>query len=227
MAAHSKALRAPDRADPVVTDDVPPDSDAVSRLSILHSEAQETALLANLLGRTLFAGLFLAIAAAVSIIVAHAPLAREVSWGLLMLIGAGALLWVYIRTIGSPFERSALRDFGSDLSAVLFYNGFAWGAGAFLILPPESNPVVALLFSACTGVMIAAILREREPVVIFVVPVALLTALAAFLRPFPSAELTASLAVTSCAFVSGAVILSEWAGRRMRDVRPPTEGLPA
>jgi hypothetical protein len=227
MAAHSKALRAFDRARPVEPDDKPLAEDAVSRLSLLHVEAEETALLANLLGRTLFAGLFLAIATGVSLMAAHAELAREISWGLLMLIGSGALLWLYFRTIGSPFERSALRDFGSDLSAVLFYAGFAWGAGAFLILPPESNPVVALLFSACTAVVIAAILRAREPVLIFVVPVALLTALAALLRPFPGAELSASLAVTSCAFVSGAVILSEWLGHRMRGLHRTTDGFPA
>jgi hypothetical protein len=224
MAAHSRALRAP--AD--IQAEIPADpSDPVARLSAMHAEAEETALLANLLGRTMYAGVTLAAASALALALAHAPVAREISWGLLMLAGAGALIWSYLRTIRSPFERDALRTFGSDLSAVLFYAGFSWGAGAFLILPPDASPVIALLFSACTAVVFASILRAREPVVIFVVPVALLTALAAFLRPFPLAELTASLAVTSCAFVTGAVLLSEWVGRKMRGVSQPMDALSA
>ena len=215
MAAHSRALRAP--AD--IEAQVPADQgDPVARLSAVHAEAEETALLANLLGRTMYAGVTLAAASALALSLAHPPLAREVSWGLLMLIGSGALIWSYVKTIRSPFEHRALRTFGSDLSALLFYSGFAWGAGAFLILPNDASPVTALLFSACMAVVFASILRSHEPVIIFVVPVALLTALAAFLRPFPLADLTASLAVTSCAFVTGAVLLSEWIARKMRGV---------
>jgi hypothetical protein len=229
MAAQLKAPKAPVHARPEVfthhPDSTAPES--LARLSAVHAEAQETALLANLLGRTLFAGLVLATATAIAVVEAHASLVREISWGLLMLIGVGALIWAYLTTIGSPFAISALRVFGADLSGILFYAGFAWGAGAFLILPFDSGPVAAVLFSACMAVVVASILREPEPVVIFVVPVALLTGLAAFLRPFPTAELTASLAVTSCGFVTGAVLISEWIARRTHRAPQPVDGLPA
>jgi hypothetical protein len=201
--------------------------DALTKLSAVHAEVQETALLANLLERTLYAGLVLATATAVAIAAAHANLVRDASWGLLMLAGIGALIWAYVRTIRSPLKNSALRIFGGDLSAILFYAGFAWGAGAFLILPSDSGPVEALLFSACMVVLVANILRAREPVVIFAVPVGLLTALASFLRPFPAAELTGCLAVTSCGFVTGAVLISEWIARKMRGAPQPTDVLPA
>jgi hypothetical protein len=225
VAAQSNALSSPNSARADFLGDADRVIDPVSRLSAIHAEAEETALLANLLGRTLYAGLVLAGAAGLAIAVAQAPLAREISWGLLMLIGSGALIWSYVRTIRTSFERAALRNFGEDLSAILFYAGFAWGAGAFLILPPDASPTLAILFSACTAVVIASILRAREPVVIFVVPVGLLTALAAFLRPFPAAELTASLAVTCCAFVTGAVLLSEWIARKSRSVPQPRDAL--
>jgi hypothetical protein len=199
----------------------------VSKLSVVHCELQETALLANLLVRSVYAGLALAGATAIAIALTHATVIRDGSWGLLMFVGVGALFWAYLRTIRSPFKNSALRLFGADFSAILFYAGFAWGAGAFLVLPPDSGPVATVLFSACTVVLVANILRAREPVVIFAVPVALLTALASFLRPFPGAELAASLAVTSCGFVTGAVLISEWMTRRTRSAPQPTDVLRA
>jgi hypothetical protein len=226
MAAHLEARSAPDSAGQSFTDKALQRA-AVSKLSVVHAELQETALLANLLVRSLYAGLVLAGAAATAIAVAHASLIREASWGLLMSVGVGALVWAYVRTIRSPFKDSALQLFGADLSAILFYAGFAWGAGAFLVLPPDSGPVAAVLFSACVVVLVANILQAREPVLIFALPVALLTALASFLRPFPAAELTASLAVASCGFVTGAVLISEWIARRTRGAPQPTNVLRA
>src|SRR5256885_588377 len=105
--------------------------DPVERLTALHLEAEETALLANLLGRTLLLGITLGLAAFAALAFSDAAMPKLISWGLLMAIGTVALVWAYVRTIRAPFEREALEAFGSDLSAVLFYAGFAWGAGAF------------------------------------------------------------------------------------------------
>jgi hypothetical protein len=111
MAAHLEARSAPVSAGPETFTDKALQRAAVSKLSVVHAELQETALLANLLVRSLYAGLVLAGATATTIAVAHASLVREVSWGLLMFVGVGALIWAYLRTIRSHFKDSALQLF--------------------------------------------------------------------------------------------------------------------
>src|SRR5580658_9897423 len=81
----------------------------LTRLSQLHDEAAKTALLANLLGRATYAAAVLAAA------------------------GVGAAARAYTKAIRAPFELGTLQGFARDLSAILVYAGFAFGAGAILV----------------------------------------------------------------------------------------------
>ena len=184
----------------------------LERLAMLHDEARETAILANLLGRTPYAAAALTIfaVAALAMSVGTMPIAESATWAMLMLIGVGAMLRSYMRTIGQPFELGSLREFSADLHAILLYCGFAWGAGAYLALGPQSSPAVLVLFSAGAVIAIAATLRAKDIVLGFVAPVAALAAFATVLRPLPDGPLAAAFVLIACAAVGGAIF---WADR--------------
>jgi hypothetical protein len=184
----------------------------IERLAMLHDEARETAILANLLDRTPYVAgaLVLFTAAAFAASIGTMPAAEPATWAILMLIGIGAIIRSYMRTIAQPFELSALREFSADLHAILLYCGFAWGAGAYLAVSPEASPVVLLAFSAGAGLVVAGLLRTKEIALGFVVPVAALAAFATVLRPLPAGPLGAAFVLIACAAVGGAIF---WADR--------------
>jgi hypothetical protein len=154
----------------------------LSRLAALHTEAVETARLANLLGRSLHAAIALPALAVLTLALANAGLPAAIAWTVLMVFACLALARAYMHAIHQPFERAALHGFAQDLSACLLYAGFAWGAGAFLVLAPDSGGVLALLFAAAPSALLAGLLRERQAVLLFVAPVAGLTALACLMN---------------------------------------------
>jgi len=199
-AAQPPAPQAERRGDPRIR---------LAQLARLHDEAQETALLANLLGRAPQAAFALAgcalLAAAVSFKVM--PPAQIAVWLVLMGAGLAAIWRAYARAIEAPFERAALRDFAGDLSAILFYAGFAWGAGAFLALPAQ--PAALLLFAAGPCALVAGLLRARTQALFFLVPAAALAAAAALLRPVPHGLAAAGLVALSCALIAGISIWME------------------
>ena len=183
---------------------LPTETATLSRLKALHSEAEETALLANLLGRSLYATMTLALASAAAIALANTGLARETAFGVLMLFAFIALRRAYRHTIAAPFERAALRSFAEDLNAIFLYAGFAWGAGAFLALAADANPVTVVIFSAGVSAVLAAILRRLAPSLNFIAPVAVLTSASALVRALPGNLLTALTVLGACALVAGA-----------------------
>mgnify|MGYP001600339378 CR=1 FL=1 len=83
----------------------------VARLAQLHAEAQETAQLANLLGRSIHAASALVLMTIAALAFGGAGLAESMTWAVFMLAGAGAIVAAYRRTIGQPFERAALKSF--------------------------------------------------------------------------------------------------------------------
>lgn len=182
------------------------------RLAMLHDEARETAILANLLGRTPYvaAALTLFTVAAIAASYRVLPVAEPATWAVLMLIGIGAIIRSYVRTIAQPFELGALREFSADLHAILLYCGFAWGAGAYLALAPQAAPSILLAFTAGAAIVVAAILRAKEISLGFVAPVAALAAFAAVLRPLPAGPLGAAFVLIACAAVGYAIF---WADR--------------
>jgi hypothetical protein len=194
-------------------------SGGIAKLALLHAEAEETARLANLLGRSLYAAIALPLLVLLTVGLAGGTgLARPLVWCAFVAAAAIVMLRAYFHTIGQPFERVALKSFAKDMSAILLYAGFAWGAGAFLALPAGTDMATAILFAAAPGIAIAALLREREAVFLFLAPVATLTAFASVLRPFASGALAAGLILIVCAGVAAAVVLRD---RRAGDfIRP-------
>jgi hypothetical protein len=181
----------------------------LARLAELHTEAQETALLANLVGRAPYAMMGLAVAAGISVALAadDMPAAQIAAWLILMIAGLGAMARAYSRAIAAPFERAALKAFEQDLTAMSVYLGFAWGAGAFLMLP-SVIPFSAVTYAAVTSAGFAALLKDRKIALCFIGPAAMLSALACVLRPLPGGSLAAMLVLAASAAVACAVVFA-------------------
>jgi hypothetical protein len=183
-----------------------PAFDPVAKLRVLHDEAREIAMLANLLGRAPYAASFLGVC--VIIVSASSlgamPKPELATWSVLMLIGVGAMLRSYRQAIAAPFERSSLRNFARDFVAISAYSGFAWGAGAYLALQPTTPPMGLTIFAALPCILMALTLRHRETVVAFIAPVAALAAFASVVRPLPEGPLAAAFVLIACAAVGGA-----------------------
>jgi hypothetical protein len=195
----------------------------IARLALLHDEAQETALLANLLGRTPYAAAAMAIGALAVAAIGYGtmPLAELSVWLVLVLIGAGAMARRYLRAIDHPFERGTLREFAYDLNAIAIYAGFAWGAGAALALGPHTSPFAMAAYAALFPGVVAVILRTREISLGFLAPAATLCAFAAVLRPLPEGPLAAAFVLIACAAVGGAIFWTE----RLFGPKPPAMAL--
>jgi hypothetical protein len=178
---------------------------ALSRLAVLHQEAVETARLANLLGRSLYAIIALPALAALVLALGAAGLSQTIAWAILMGFACLALGRAYARAIHQPFERAALHGFAQDLSAGLLYAGFAWGVGAFLALSADTSAMVVIAFTAAPSVILAALLRERQAVLLFVAPVTGLTALACVMRPFAGGMAAAAIVLVACAILAWAL----------------------
>jgi hypothetical protein len=200
-AARQPAPQTERRADPRIR---------LAQLSRLHDEAQETALLANLLGRApqTAAALALFALATAALSFASMPAAAIAAW--LALVGAAVVaIWrAYSRAIEAPFERATLKNFAGDLSAILFYAGFAWGAGAFLAVPAQASALV--LFAAGPVLLVAGLLRAKDQALLFLAPVAALTIAAALVRPVAQSFEAAGLVILCCAIVAG---VSHWTER--------------
>lgn len=181
---------------------------ALSRLKLLHSEAAETAHLANLLGRSLHVAIALPVLGVVAIGLSdnESPAGQLVWMGFVIVMSI--VVWIsYRHAMKRPFERTALRDFAEDLSAILLFAGFAWGAGAFLALSIGTSTMPAILFAAAPAAIIAYLLRDREALYLFLAPVTLLTATACVLQPFAGGLLTAGLVVAAAGAVVGGALL--------------------
>ena len=131
----------------------------------LHSAVDASALL-MLLGL---------LAAAVA---GGASLKQEFAWGLMMLAGIGAMLRSYVKANAGAFERAPLRESARDLQAVIFYMGFAWGSGAFLLLGDNPLPLLGLGFAALPSACLLLLLHDKAAGLAFIVPVTALTAAA-------------------------------------------------
>ena len=197
----------------------------VARLAMLHAEAQETARLANLLGRSIHAASALVLMGIAALAFGGAGIVESVTWAVFVLAGAAAIVASYRRAIGQPFERAALKSFSQDLHAILVFAGFAWGAGAFLALSADASLVMTILFSAGTCAVIALQLRDQQCAFLFLAPVAALSSFACVLRPTSGGALDAAAVLIACGLVAAAVLLV--ARSAAQDVEiPELAGLP-
>jgi hypothetical protein len=183
----------------------------LTRLSQLHDEAAKTALLANLLGRAPYAAGALAAAAVViaALVASTAPAAELGTWLVLVAAGIGAAGRAYAKAIRAPFELATLQGFARDLSATLVYAGFAFGAGAILVLPANVSLLTLLAFGAGTSALVGAFLRVRDMTLCFLIPVVTLSAFAAILRPFQGGVADMAAMLIAGAAVAVAVQLAE------------------
>jgi len=183
---------------------------AIAKLAALHAEAEETARLANLLGRSLYAAIALPVIALLIVGFSDGTsVSRTLVWCAFVAAASFAMLRAYLRTIGQPFERVALKSFAEDMSPILLFTGFAWGAGGFLALSAGTDIVGALLFVAVPAIAVAALLREREAVFLFLAPVAVLSSFASVLMPFAGGALGAGLILIACAAIAAAAVLAD------------------
>jgi len=167
---------------------------ALARLPQIHAEASETANLARFLRSAVAAGATLILLASVALIFAGgAGLQPEFAWSLLMLLGVAAMLRSYIRSTAQAFDRAPLRESARDLRAVLFYVGFAWGAGAFLVLGNDPVPLVGLCFAVLPSVLLLPLLRDRLAGLSFLIPVTGLCAAAILLEPWGDAPVALAM----------------------------------
>jgi hypothetical protein len=183
---------------------------SIATLKRLHAEAEETAQLANLLGRSLYAGIALPILGVLTVgmSVEMSPTPQLVWCGFVAAV-AGAMLLAYRNAMRRPFERPALKDFAKDLSAILLFAGFAWGSGAFLALPAGTTAIAAVLFVTAPAMIIAYLLRDREALLLFLAPAACLTLVASLLKPYEGGVVVAALVLAASAAVACAAILYE------------------
>jgi hypothetical protein len=158
---------------------------ALTRLPQIHAETSETTELARFLRSSVGAAAALMLMGGLAVIFAGgATLQQEFCWSLMVLAGVGAMLHSYIKSIARAFDRAPLREAAKDLRAVLFYLGFAWGAGAFLLLGSNPVPVTGLCFAVLPSVLMIPLLGDRAACFGFVIPVTLLTAAAIIVEPW-------------------------------------------
>jgi hypothetical protein len=182
----------------------------IVKLAALHAEAEETARLANLLGGSLHAALLPFALALATVFLTHSIGALNgIVWLTFTACATLAMLYAYLGTIRQPFSRLRLRRFARQLSGMLLFAGFAWGAGAYLVLPAGTGLPQSLLFAAVPGLVVAFSLREREATILFLTPVALLTSFASVLSPFAEGTLGAGLILLVCAAICAVAMLRD------------------
>src|SRR3984957_7175859 len=141
---------------------------ALTRLSQIHAESSETTKLGRFLRSAVPAAAVLMRLGALAVSIAGgASIKQEFAWSLLVLAGVGAMLRSYIKSIAQAFDRAPLREAAKDLRAILFYVGFAWGAGAFLLLGNNPMPIVGLGFAVLPCLLLAPLLRDRVAILGF------------------------------------------------------------
>jgi len=199
MSARLRMTPAPEAPEPRPTADATPDTSSpahayLARLASLHDEAAETAHLANLLGRAPWmAGLLGLGALATALFCARSVSAPSLAVWLLLMTGAvGAIARRYGKAIEAPFDRTSLKIFARNLSAILLYAGAAWGAGLFLALPESLGLAGSIAFTATLTALMAGVLRARDMAFSFLVPA---TAVGAFSSLMHDASLTDALGI--------------------------------
>jgi hypothetical protein len=167
---------------------------ALDQLARLHVEtSQASRLMVFLRSAVHVASLFMLMGTCVLFLGGGATIGHNFSWAVLILIGVTGLLYSYIRTDAAVFDRAPVSEAARTLRALLFYMGLAWGAGAFLAVPPDLSLLRAVLFAVMPTFLLALMLNDMAGLAAFLVPAGALTIGAAFIRSWPDARLDAFL----------------------------------
>ncbi len=165
---------------------------ALDQLARLHVETSEASRLAKLLRNSIHAAsLFMLMGACVLFLEGGATIGQNFSWAALVLIGVVGLIHSYIRTNAAAFDRIPVSQAARNLRVTLFYLGIAWGAGAFLAVPPALSALQAILFAVMPALLLTVLLNDATGLAAFQAPAATLTILAAFIQSWPDAGLDA------------------------------------
>jgi len=105
-----------------------------------------------------------------------------------------------------------------DLNAVMLYAGFAWGAGAFLALPPGAQGWMLAAFAIGGAAAIGMLLRARNATLYFLAPNVVLAAGSALLGP-AGWDAAAGLLALGLALAGAAELLERLAARRIQAPR--------
>jgi hypothetical protein len=155
---------------------------ALAMLPALHHEAGRDLYLRRQLASTpQFCIALMLASAAVLVWGAQASLAAEFTWATAVFLGVAALAHNHIRGFACSPRQVAVTQTVRELRLILLYLGFAWGSGAFLVLPQAPASILVLAFVAVPGLAAATMLKDEFGVIAFGLPVALLTAGAACL----------------------------------------------
>lgn len=182
----------------------------IAKLMALHSEAEDTARLVNLLQRTIYCAIALPLITAAAIAASRHFGSATVSWIVLMLVATGAVSRTYLMAYNAPYEREALQAFEDDLGKVLLLSGVAWGMGAFLTMPVHASAGMMTAFATTPCLLLAVLLRARLPVLLFVAPVAVLGSLACVI--WSDSAFGAVLALLGCGAAAAIAIAADRGG---------------
>lgn len=182
---------------------------ALVRLSQIHAETHETAGLARFLRSAVSVGAALTLLGGFALIFAGgADIKQEFAWSLLVLAGVAAMLRSYIKSVAQGFDRAPLRESARDLRAIFFYAGFAWGAGAFLLLGNDPVPIVGLCFAVMPSVLLLPLLKDRAAGLCFLAPVTGLCAIAIILQPWGNASLALAILLAVQGIIAAGLALT-------------------
>ncbi|HEX2759118.1 MAG TPA: hypothetical protein VHM27_01345 [Rhizomicrobium sp.] len=196
---------------------------ALARLPEIHAEAFEAAQLGHFLRAGASAAAMLMLLGVAALATAGgAGLEQEFVWVLLVLLGVGGMLRCTILSTAQAFDRIPLREAARDLRAVLLYTGFAWGAGAFLLLGDDPLPIMGLCFAGLPSAILTAMLRDKAAGFFFLGPVTLLTAAAMLLDHWGGVPVALAMLVVVQGSIGAGVVL---AGRSQQTL-PPGLSLP-
>jgi hypothetical protein len=163
--------------------------DALDRLARLHAESSQTNRLARLPRNSIHAASLFMLLGACVLLMGGGGIGRNFLWAVSVLAGVVALIYFYIRTNATAFDRAPFSVAARNVRGTLLYMGIAWGAGAFLVLPSE--PVAAILFAVAPALLLALLLQDAKALAAFQIPASLLTVGAAFAQAWPDAVLDA------------------------------------
>jgi hypothetical protein len=179
-------------ADAMAVDELP--VAALNALPQLHGEATRTTSQAGFLDAAVnAAGALVLLAMATLTFAAGTALKPCFVWSVLVLLAVCALLRSYIRSTAAAFDRVPMAQAARELRAILLYAGLAWGAGAFLVLAPDTSPLAALLFAALPSLTLSLLLKDREGALAFLAPVTAVSIAAAILQSWPDNGLAVAL----------------------------------
>jgi len=167
--------------------------DALDQLARLHRETRQTDRLARFLASSVHAALLFMLSTMLVLLLGRTEsLGRDFSWALMILMGVLALLECYVRTHAALFSGAPAAR-AKELRLIFLYMGFAWGAGAFLVLPPDPGTLAVIPFMTLPAMALAFLLPDAMGFTLFLAPAGLMTISAALIRDFPHAELDMSL----------------------------------